>query len=161
MLKKQFTNTSRILFRLHSTNFKLISNNVASNFLYILRMLWLRWIGVPLTVRNMFLPTWLYIVNNWDCHLFHTGFSLSLFQTNFLSKKEKFKKSNLLGTGAHAVHKFRNPICTVIYASVIILLSSVVMLWTNLEISYAQNHFWFHHLTGNIVTSSNCHTQIY
>ena len=55
-----------------------------------MRMLWLRWIGVPLTVRNMFLPTWLYIVNNRGFHLFHTGFSLSLFQTNFLSKKEKF-----------------------------------------------------------------------
>ena len=34
MLKKQFTNTSRLLLRLHSTNFKLISNLV-SNFLYI------------------------------------------------------------------------------------------------------------------------------
>ena len=34
MLKKQFTNTSRLLLRLHSTNFKLISNPV-SNFLYI------------------------------------------------------------------------------------------------------------------------------
>ena len=35
----------------------------------------------------MFQPTWLHIINNWGCHLFHTGFSLLfyLFHTNSLS----------------------------------------------------------------------------
>ena len=51
------------------------------------------------------------------CYFFHTNsFSLRVL---FLSRVREIKnKPNLKGTDAHAVHKFKNPICKVISVSV-------------------------------------------
>ena len=133
MLKKQFTNTSRLLLRLHSTNFKLILMLYQTS--HILRMIWIRWIKVThqvdsvslmlLAVSNIFICS-----SPHDCTIiidvaiyFILGSLSYLFHSNFLLlwillQVQKMKKIKFQGNDAHVVHAFRNPRCMVISVSV-------------------------------------------
>ena len=121
------TSSSRILLRLCSTNLKLISDNVVSNFPQIIVNAVALVDKVLLTSfaeSNMFEPTWLhiiiidvtiYFILGSFCYLFHTS-SLSL-SVLFYRKYEKWKKSIFYGIDPHPMHKYSNPIWSVISAS--------------------------------------------
>ena len=133
MLKKQFTNTSRLLLRLHSTNFKLISNLV-SNFLYIendmdqvdkvthqvdsvsLMLLAVSNIFICLSSHDctLIIDVAIYFILGSLPYLFHTNFLL----LRVLLRVQKMKKIKFQGIDAHVVHAFRNPRCMVISVSV-------------------------------------------
>ena len=140
MLKKQFTNTSRLLLRLHSTNFKLISNLV-SNFLYIENDMdqvdkvthQVDSVSLMLlVVSNIFI-----CLSSHDCTLIidvAIYFILIFFYCEFYCEYKKWKKSS----SRELMH----------------------MLCMHLEILGAWS-FLFQSLTGNIVSSCDCSAQIW
>ena len=122
---------------------------------------------ILVTFFCMFQPTWLHITNNWGCHLFHAGFIsldfticfllvLSHCAFCFIVSKEKKKwneKKSLLQqrNDALTVLKFRNPICTIIFASFCHLISSsLVTIMHKFTSPVGQcSYFRFCHLIGN------------